>query len=329
MKKKITVLTLSAMLYALCVSAQAQQPTKVPRIGILEARSHSDRPQIWVEFRHGLHDLGYIEGKNIVLEYRYAGGNNQRLPDLAADLVRLKVDIIVASDSLPAVAASKITTTIPIVMIGGRDAVEAGLAASLARPGRNVTGLTTLAPELLGKRLELLKEAVPRISRVAVLVEASGGGRTAALAKEMVGPARELGIQLRTEEVRGPNPDFHQAFRSVVRNRAEAIVIGPMPALVPHMKRIVELSAKNRYPTMAASRVWVNGGALMSYGANTEHLSRRAATYVDKILKGAKPGDLPIEQPMKFEFIINLKTAKQIGLTISPNVLARADRVIR
>ena len=256
---KVTLWLVAIFLVVAAAIAEAQQPKKIPRIGILEARSPSDRPQIWVEFRHGLRDLGYIEGKDFVLEYRYADGNNQRLPDLAADLVRLRVDIIVASDSLPAVAASKITTTIPIVMIGGRDAVEAGLAASLAHPGRNVTGLTTLAPELLGKRLELLKEAVPRISRVAVLVEASGGGRTAALAKEMVRAAQGLGIQLGTEEVRGPNPDFDRAFRSVERNRAEAIVIGPMPALVPHRKRIVELSAKNRYPTMAASRVWVDG----------------------------------------------------------------------
>jgi putative ABC transport system substrate-binding protein len=215
MKKKITILTLCAMFLALSLNAQAQQPAKIPRIGILEARSPSDRPQVWAEFRQGLRDLSYIEGKNIVLEYRYAGGNNQRLPELAADLVRLKVDIIVASDSQPAVAAKKITTTIPIVMIGGRDPIEAGLAASLARPGGNVTGLTSLAPELLGKRLGLLKEAVPRISRVAVLVEASGGGRTAALTKEMVGPVQGLGIQLGAVEVRGPNPDFHQAFRGM------------------------------------------------------------------------------------------------------------------
>ena len=259
MSKKVFCFALG-MLFALCASAEAQQTGKIPRIGILEARSPSDRPEVWAQFRQRLRDLAYIEGKNIVLEYRYAGGNNQLLPELAADLVRLKVDIIVASDSQPAVAARKITTTIPIIMIGGRDPVEAGLAASLARPGGNVTGLTSLAPELLGKRLELLKEAVPRISRVAVLVEASGGGRTAALTKEMAGPVKGLGIQLGAVEVRGPNPDFHQAFRGMIANREEALVIGPMPALVPHMKRIVELSTKNRFPTMAASIVWVNGG---------------------------------------------------------------------
>jgi ABC-type uncharacterized transport system substrate-binding protein len=309
--------------------AEAQQTRQIPRIGVLEARSPSDRPQVWLEFRQGLRDLGYIEGKNIVLEFRYADGNNQRLPDLAADLVRLKVDVIVASDSFPASAASKATKTIPIVVIGGRDAVEAGLAASLSRPGGNVTGLTNLAPELLGKRLELLKETVPRLSRVTILIETSGGGRTAALAKDMVGQARSLGIQFGTEEVRGPNPDFNQAFQRIARSGTEAIIIGPMPPLVPHMKRIVDLSAKHHYPTMAAGGGWVDAGALMSYGANTDHLSRRAATYVDHILKGARPADMPIEQPTKFELIINLKAAKQIGLVIPPNVLARADRVIR
>ncbi len=309
--------------------AEAQQPRKIARIGVLEARGPSDRAQVLAALREGLRDLGYIKGKNIVLEYRYAEGNNQRLPELAADLVRLKVDVIVASDSQPAVAARKTSTTIPIVMIGGRDPVEAGLAASLARPGANVTGLTTLAPELLAKRLELLKEAVPRISRVAVIIEASGGGRTAALIKEMEGPAQGLGIQLRALEVRNPNPAVEQAFRSMVGNRVEALVIGPMPALVPHMKRIIELSTKNHLPTMAANSPWVNGGALMSYGANTADSGRRAASYVDRILNGAKPGELPFEQPTKFELVINLKTAKQIGLTIPPNVLARADRVIK
>jgi ABC-type uncharacterized transport system substrate-binding protein len=328
-RKAIIVVFLVGLTLTSVHLAEAQQPEKIARIGILEARSPSYRPEIWAQFRQRLRDLSYIEGKNIVLEYRYAEGNNQRLPELAADLVRLKVDIIVASDSQPAAAARKITTTIPIVMIGGRDPVEAGLAASLARPGGNVTGLTTLAPELLGKRLELLKEAVPRISRVAVLVEATGGGRTATLTKEMAGPVKGLGIQLRAVEVRGPNPDFHQAFRGMIGNREEALVVGPMPALVPHMKRIVELSIKNRFPTMAASVVWVNVGALMSYGANTEDSSRRAATYVDKILKGAKPGDLPIEQPTKFDFAINLQTAKQIGITIPQSVLFRANKVIK
>jgi len=309
--------------------ADAQQAARIPRIGVLEARGPSDRAQVLVAFREGLRDLGYIEGKNIVLEYRYAEGNNQRLPELAADLVRLRVDVIVASDSQPAVAARKKSTTIPIVMVAGRDPVEAGLAASLARPGGNVTGLTTLAPELLAKRLELLKEAVPRISRVAVILEASGGGRTAALTKEMEGPAQGLGIQLRAVEVRNPNPAVEQAFRSMVGNRVDALVIAPMPALVPHMRRIVELSAKNQLPTMAASWPWVTGGALMSYGANTAESARRAASYVDRILKGANAGDLPFEQPTKFDLVINLKTANQIGLTLPPNLLARADRVIK
>jgi len=329
MRRKILFVVLATLFLTTVSLGEAPQPGKIARIGILEARDPSDRPQVWAVFRQGLRDLGYIEGKNIVLEYRYAEGNIQRLPELAADLVRLKVDIIVASDFQPALAARKISTTTPIVMAGGRDPVEAGLAASLARPGGNVTGLTGLGPELLGKRLELLKEAAPRISRVAVLVEVSVGGRTAVLTKEMEGPAQGLGIQLRAAEVRGPNPDLDQAFRSVVGNRVEALVIAPQPALNPHMRRIVELSTKNRLPTMASGWLWVNGGALMSYGSNPEDLSRRAAWYVDRILNGAKPGDLPIEQPTKFELIFNLKAAKQIGLTIPPNVLARADKVIK
>jgi putative tryptophan/tyrosine transport system substrate-binding protein len=266
------------------------------------------------------------------MEYRYAEGNIQRLSELAAELVRLKVDIIVASEAQPALAARKLTTTTSIVMAGGRDPVEAGLATSLSHPGGNVTGVTNLSTELLGKRLELLKEAVPRISRVAVLNEGSGGGRrTAILTKEMVGPARGLGIQLKTLEVRAPELDFEQAFRGAVGERIDALVIGPTPifALGPHMRRILELSTKNRLPTMTSNLAWVNAGALMSYGTIPEELSRRAAVFVDKILKGKKPADLPVEQPTKFEFGINLKTAKQIGLTISQSVLFRADRVIR
>jgi putative tryptophan/tyrosine transport system substrate-binding protein len=328
-RKNIFCLGLSALLFAFCFSAEAQQTGKVARIGILEARGPSDRAQIWEAFRQGLRELGYIEGKNIIIEYRYAEGNIQRLSELAAELVRLKVDIIVTSDAQPAVAAGKITTTIPIVMAGGRDPVEAGLAASLAHPGGNVTGVTNLAPELLGKRLELLKDAVPRISRVAVLNEASGSGRTAVLTKEMVEPARSLGIQLEALEVRAPNLDFDQAFRVAVGQHIDALVISPTPILVPHIRRIVELSTKNRLPTMTSGLAWVSAGALMSYGANAEELIRRAAVYVDKILKGAKPADLPVQRPTKFEFVINLKTAKQIRLTISPNVLSRADKIIK
>jgi putative tryptophan/tyrosine transport system substrate-binding protein len=332
MKTKVTILTLSALLFALCVSADAQQPGKIPRIGILEYRGPSDREQVWEAFRQGLRELGYIEGRNITMEYRYAEGKIQRLPELAAELVRLKVDIIVVSDVQPAVAARKITATTSIVIAGGRDPVEAGLVASLAHPGGNVTGVTNLSPELLGKRLELLKETVPRISRVAVLNEGSGGGRrTAELTKEMLGPAQGLGIQLKVLEVRTPNLDFDHAFRSAAGERIDALVIGATPifAVAPHMKRIVELSTKNRLPTMTSNLRWVSAGALMSYGTNAEELSRRAAVYVDKILKGRKPADLPVEQPTKFEFGINLKTAKALNLTIPQSVLFRADKVLK
>src|SRR5215475_11685775 len=332
MRRSLYSLALSALLFALCLSAEAQQPGKIPRIGILEYRGASDREQVWEAFRQGLRELGYIEGKNIIMEYRYADGKIQRLPELAAELVRLKVDIIVASDVQPAVAARKTTATTSIVIAGGRDPVEAGLVASLAHPGGNVTGVTNLSPELLGKRLELLKEAVPRISRVAVLNEASGGGRrTAELTKEMVGPAQGLGIQLKVIEVRTPNLDFDQAFRSLAGERIDALLIGATPifTLAPHMKRIVELSAKNRLPTMTGNLPWVSAGALMSYGTNATELSRRAAVYVDKILKGRKPADLPVEQPTKFEFGINLKTANALNLTIPQSVLFRADRVIK
>jgi putative tryptophan/tyrosine transport system substrate-binding protein len=331
-KRKIFYFALCVSLLVLELSAQAQQPKNVPRIGILEYRGVSDRAQVWEAFRQGLRELGYIEGKNIIMEYRYADGKIQRLSELAVELVRLKVDIIVVSDVQPAVAARKTTATTSIVIAGGRDPVEAGLVASLAHPGGNVTGVTNLSPELLGKRLELLKEAVPRISRVAVLNEASGGGgRTAELTKEMVGPAQGLGIQLKVIEVRTPNLDFDQAFRSVAGERIDALLIGATPifTLAAHMKRIVELSTKNRLPTMTGNLAWVSAGALMSYGTNAAELSRRAAVYVDKILKGRKPADLPVEQPTKFEFGINLRTAKQIGLTIPQSVLFRADKVIK
>ena len=261
MRRSFYSLALSALLFALCLSAEAQRPGKIPRIGILEYRGASNRQQVWEAFQQGLRELGYIEGKNIIIEYRYAEGNIQRLPELAAELVRLKVDIIVVSDVQPAVAARKITTTTSIVIAGGRDPVEAGLVASLAHPGGNVTGVTNLSPELLGKRLELLKEAVPRISRVTVLNEGSGGGRrTAELTKEMLARVRGLGIQLKVLEVRTPNLDFDHAFRSAAKERIDALLIGATPifTLVPHMKRIVELSTKNRLPTMTSGLPWVS-----------------------------------------------------------------------
>jgi len=325
--KSVFCFALCAMLLALCLSADAQQPTKVPRIGFLSPVSPS-ATALWHEaFRQGLRDLGWIEGKNISIEYRYAEGRSDHLPDLAADLVRLKVDIIVASSGTDGLAAKNATREIPIVVASGGDPVAIGLVESLARPGGNITGLSQIAPELAGKRLELLKEVVPKLSRVGVLWNPQG--RTSTLSwKEIQLPARELGVQLHSLEVRSPN-DFDKAFKDTTRARAGALAIMPDPLFVTHLKRIADLAATNRLPSMSHLTEFVDSGGLVAYGPDRSDMFRRAATYVDKILKGTKPADLPVEQPKKFELVINLKAAKQIGLTIPPNVLARADRVIR
>jgi putative tryptophan/tyrosine transport system substrate-binding protein len=327
MKRKITILTLCAMLFALCVPAKAQQPAKVPRIGFLSPVSPS-ATALWHEaFRQGLRDLGWIEGKNISIEYRYADGRSDHLPDLAADLVRLKVDIIVASSGTDALAAKNATREIPIVVASGGDPVAIGLVESLARPGGNITGLSQIAPELAGKRLELLKEVVPKLSRVGVLWNPQG--RTSTLSwKEIQLPARELGVQLHSLEVRSPN-DFDGAFKDTTRAGAGALAIMPDPLFVANLKRIAERAAKSRLPSIHHLSEFAESGGLVAYGPDRSDMFRRAATYVDKILKGTKPADLPVEQPTKFELVINLKTAKQIGLTIPQRVLTRADKVIK
>ena len=307
--------------------AEAQQAKKVPRIGILLAGSSSSFSSQIEAFRQGLRDLSYIEGKNLVVEYRYAEGKEDRLPDLASDLVRLKVDVIVVGGGLATSAAKNATRTIPIVMGAASDPVGTGLVASLARPGGNVTGFTILSPELSGKRLELLMETVPGIPRVAVLSH-SANPASGLMLRETQEAARSLGLQLQVLEVQGAN-DFDSAFGAAKKARAGALNVLSSAFFTAQRKQLVELAAKNQLPAIYHHEAFVEAGGLMFYGTSIVDLFRRAAYYVDKILKGAKPADLPVEQPTKFEFVINLKVAKQIGLTIPPNVLARADKVIK
>jgi ABC-type uncharacterized transport system substrate-binding protein len=326
MRKAVFGFALSAMLFALCLSVEAQQPGKVPKIGFLVVPSRSFFADRMESFRQGLHSLGYVEGKNILIEYRYAEGKLDRLPELAKELVSVKVDLIVTTGTPSVLAVKNATQTIPIVFAGVQDPVAAGLIDSLARPGGNATGLSILGPELSGKRLELLKEAVPKITRVAFLW---GLGPAAPVTvKETQVAAQALGLQFQSLEVRD-SKDFDKAFEAITKNRAQALLTNPGPIINTHQVRIVEFATKNRLPAMYAGPEFVNAGGLMSYAPDYTHQFLHAAIYVDKILKGAKPADLPVEQPMKFEFVINLKAAKQIGLTIPPNVLARADRVIR
>ena len=312
--------------------AEAQQPKKIPRIGFLSAGGGSFYESVRIEtFRQGLRELGYVEGKNIIIEYRSAEGMLDRLPALAAELVRLKVDIIVTGGPPSAGAAKEATVTIPIVMTGVGDPVGSGFVASLARPGGNITGLSTLAPELSGKRLELLKEVVPRLSRVAVFGTTTSPDNAQSL-KEVELAAGALKLKLQYLDIRdASNPkDLETAFRAAAKGRAEAVLMMVAPVVTSrHQTEIAELAVKNRLPVIFSGRASVEAGGLMFYGVNNMDLNRRAATYVDKILKGRTPADLPVEQPMKFEFIINLKAAKQIGLTVPPNVLVRADKVIR
>ena len=306
---------------------QAQQPKSVPRVGYLSVLSPSSDSARIEAFRQGMRDLGYLEGQNMAIEYRYAEGKLERLPDLAGELVRLKVDVIVVGGSTATRAAKNVTRVIPIVMAHGSDPVELGFVASLARPGGNITGLTHLAPELGGKRLELLKDSLAQLSRVAVLTDPGTQGHGPQI-KELEVAARALGLQLRPAEVRKPN-DLENAFSAMTTGRAGALIGLQQPTLDRLRERIVDLAAKNRLPAMYSNSEYVETGGLMSYAADIVAMFRRAATYVDKILKGRKPADLPVEQPMKFELVINLKAAKQIGLTIPPNVLARADKVIK
>jgi putative ABC transport system substrate-binding protein len=327
MNKKIIALALGAILFALCVSAHAQQPTKIPRIGYLSATSASVNPTRIEAFRQGLRELGYVEGKNIIIEWRYAEGKLDRLRELAADLVRLKVDVIVTGGPTITPAVKEATTKIPIVMGYDNDPVGSGFVASLARPGGNITGLSALSPELSGKRLELLKEIIPRLSHVAVLGTSTQPGNAQAL-KEVKLAGQALRVQLQYLDILDPK-DIETAFRAASKERADAVLVLVGAVLNTHRKQIADLAVKNRLPAVYGQPQYVEDGGLLSYAPSFTDLFRRAATYVDKILKGAKPADLPVEQPKKFELIINLKAAKQIGVTIPPNVLARADRVIK
>jgi putative ABC transport system substrate-binding protein len=326
-KTKLPGFALSAMLFALCATVEAQQPPKVPRIGFLYSVSPSSVAGRAEAFRQGLRELGYVEGKNIVIESRFADGKLDRVPSLAAELVRLNVDVIVTSGPSPTRAAKDATVTIPIVMARDIDPVGNGFVASLARPGGNITGLSMLAPEISGKQLELLKETLPKLSGVAVLGTSTTQGNAQTM-KEIELAAAAFGVKLQYLNV-ARLEDLETAVRAAVKGRADAAVVLGSAIYASHRKQVTETAVRNRLPTIYRNAEYVDDGGLMAYGVNLVDLDRRAASYVDKILKGAKPADLPVEQPTKFELVINLKTAKQIGLTIPPNVLARADRVIK
>jgi putative tryptophan/tyrosine transport system substrate-binding protein len=325
-KRKLGSFALGVMLIALGFPAEAQQPARIPRIGILLAPSASFSLPRVEALRRRLRELGYFEGKNILIDYRYAEGKLERLPDLAAELVRLKVDVIVTAG--PAIlAAQKAGPTIPIVFGAAPDPVGTGIVSSLARPGGNITGLSQMSPDLDGKRLELLKEAFPKVARVAFLWQSSTSRGKLALT-EMEAAAKALGLKLQSLEVRGLD-DFENAFARAKRDGAQALISTTGPLINTQQRQVLDFAATNRLPAMYPTSEFVEAGGLMSYGPSYTDLFRRAAEFVDKILKGAKPADIPVEQPKKFEFLVNLKTAKQSGLTIPPNVLARADKVIK
>jgi putative ABC transport system substrate-binding protein len=324
--KKISALIVATLILTGLPPAQAQQPKKVARVGSIWDSASSSAVAI-KSFRERLLELGFIEGQNIVIEYRYWDGKVERLPDLVAELVRLKCDVIFTAGGEAAKAAQNATKEIPIVIASTNDAVKSGFVASLARPGRNITGLTNMGPELSGKRLELLKETVPKLSRVAYLWSPTSSTAEDDL-KETETVARSLRVGIQFLEVKKPD-DFYGAFQAATQKRAEALMVTGGGFFNFHHKQIIDLAAKNRLPAMYGNPRYVEAGGLMSYTNDRLDQYRRAADYVDKILKGAKPADLPVERPTKFELVINLKTAKQIGLTIPPNVLARADRVVK
>jgi putative ABC transport system substrate-binding protein len=330
MREKITALTLGALLFALCVPVSAQQPKKVTRIGYLSSLDAAHESARGEGIRLALRELGYIEGQNIAIEYRYSEGKTDRAPELAAELARLKVDIIVVAGGIHWIAAAKnATKTIPVVMVGaGNDPVEAGLIESLARPGGNVTGLTNLSGKLGGKRLELLKEAVPKTTRVAVLYEPATPANVLEVNEDLPAAAHALKLTVQPWEVRAAE-GFEKVFAVLSKERPDGLYVAGSPLTNAKQKRIAGFALKSRLPSVYTVREAVDAGGLMYYGADLADSYRRVAYYVDRILKGAKPADLPVEQPKKFEFVINLKTAKQLGLTIPPNVLARADKVIK
>jgi len=326
MRKKILLVAVATFILVSFHLAGAQQPKKVPRIGFQSAASPAAMTPRTAAFSQGLRELGYVEGKNIVIEWRYAEGKLDRLDEFAAEFVRLKVDVIVTAAPSSTRAAKKATSTIPIVMAWDNDPVANGFIASLARPGENITGLSSLAPEITGKQLELLKETVPRLSNVAVLRTSNlPGGQ---VLRDAEPAAKAFKVELQYLDVGGVK-DIETVFRQARKGRADAVLVLASPILESYRTEVAAHALKNRLPTMFWASENVEVGGLMSYGANVADLYRRAALFVDKILKGAKPADLPVEQPTKFDFVINIKAAKQIGLTIPPNVLARADKVIK
>jgi len=327
MNRRAAIRRLATFFLTTAALAEAQQPTKIPRIGYLSGAFPSTNSARIEAFRQGLRELGYVEGKNIIIEYRYAEEKLERLPALVAELVRLKVDIIVTGGATTTRAAKEATSTIPIVMAQDPDPIGNGFVASLAAPGGNITGLSNMNRELSGKRLELLKEVVPRLSRAAVFGTSTFPGNAQNL-RETELAAKAFGVKLQYLDVLH-SKNIETAFRAASKGRAQAVLVQGGGVLINQRTQVVELAAKSRLPAIYSIREYVEAGGLMSYGTSVTDLDRRAATYVDKILKGRTPADLPVEQPMKFEFIINLKAAKQISLTIPPNVLVRADKVIR
>jgi putative ABC transport system substrate-binding protein len=324
--RRVLGVTLMLSLVAGPLIAEAQQAGKVPRIGVLGTGPSGAQ---WDAFRQGLRELGYMEGRTILVEWRWTGGKAERAAELAAELVRLQPDVIVTSAPQPAAAAKGATATIPIVFMGVADPVRMGLVATLARPGGNITGLATLVPEgFAGKMIELLKEAVPQVSRMAVLVNPTNAIHQQIVANELPGTAERLQLTLLTVEARAADA-LEGAFEAAVRERTGAITVFGDPLVSVHRARIVELAAKHRLPAMYLFREVVEAGGLMAYGPNFADFGRRAASYVGRILKGARPADLPVEQPTKFELVINLKTAKSLGLTVPPSVLVRADEIIQ
>ena len=327
MQRTLVGIAVGAVLFALSFSADAQPPPKVARLGFLIATSPFIEKSRLEAFLQGMRELGYMEGKNLVIEWRFAEGKFDRLPDLAAELVRLGVEVIVTTGPTSTAAAKAATVTIPIVMGLDIDPVGSGFVASLARPGGNITGLSNLAPEISGKRLELLKEILPKLSRAAVLGTSTQPG-TAQQLRETELAASALGVQIQYLDILSPS-DIETVFRAASKGRAQAVLVLGGPVLISHRRQVANLAVKSRLPASYVRPEYVEDGGPMSYAPSSNDLLRRAATYVDKILKGAKPADLPVEQPVKFEFVINPKTAKQIGLTVPPNVLASADKVIR
>ena len=330
MKKEFISFPFAALVFAFCFSAEAQQPGKIPRIGFISARAEptAATPDSTADaLRQGLQKLGYVEGKTLLVEYRYFGGKVDRIPSLVDELLQLKLDVLVSVNTLVIRAFKQATTITPIVVVINDDPVASGIVDSLARPGANVTGLTRFTRELSGKRMELLKETIPKISRVAILDDASTDIK--ASFQDFAPAARALKIELQSLEVHGPTPDLEGAFQAAVKRRVNALITVRTALHINYRKQIADLAIKHRLPSMSEGSDFVEAGNLISYSSNDAEVFRRAAYFVDRILKGAKPGDLPFEQPTKFELLLNLKTANQIGLVIPPNVLARADKVIR